>query len=184
MEPLKLCVVGQRRHGKDTVCELLERSYGLTFISSSYYCCQKFIFNDTKDQYGYTTVDECFEDRHDKRADWFQRIKGYIQGDEQRLAREILETHNVYCGMRNGDELKATRDMFDAIVWVDASKRCPGEGSDSMTITEQDAHCTIYNNGSEEHLIESVHFLHDALITRLENMKYYAHTDARLIFGR
>lgn len=182
MESLKLCVVGHRRHGKDSVCEILDRMFGLSFMSSSYYCCQKFIFDETKDLYGYKTVDECFNDRHDKRADWFKRIRNYIKDDETRLAREILDTHNVYCGMRNGAELAATRKMFDAIVWVDACKRLPEEYSDSMTIVEHDTHCTIDNNGHEQELERIVSMCYNNLITRVDVVKASSHLDSRFIF--
>jgi hypothetical protein len=53
---MKLLVVGYGRHGKDTVCDILDQKYGLTFSSSSWFCAERFIFDALKEEHGYTTV--------------------------------------------------------------------------------------------------------------------------------
>ncbi len=74
MSKLKLLVIGHGRHGKDTVCEMLRDEYNYNFISSSQFCADHFIYNDLKDKYGYTTAEECYADRHNRRADWYNMI--------------------------------------------------------------------------------------------------------------
>lgn len=182
MERLKLCVVGHRQHGKDTVCEYLRDLFDLTFVSSSMYCCQKFIFDQTKDLYGYKTVQECFDDRHDKRADWFVRISDYVKDNYSRLSTEILEQWDMYCGMRNRNELVTSYDLFDAFVWVDASKRKPMEAKDSMTILEMDTHCTIDNNGPADQLPRIVEQCYTTLTTKLNIVRANSQLDTRFIF--
>ena len=49
----KLLVIGHGRHGKDTVCEILEKNYNYSFESSSRFCSKLFIYNDLKEKYGY-----------------------------------------------------------------------------------------------------------------------------------
>jgi hypothetical protein len=149
---LKLCVIGHKRHGKDSVCEIIQNKYRATFITSSQYCCDKFIYDAIKDQYGYTSKQQCFDDRHDKRDLWFNLINDYRQNDETKLATEILSEYNIYCGMRSIQELQATRHMFNHIIWVDASQRLDLESSDSMTISQDQADFVIDNNDVPEML--------------------------------
>ena len=85
----KLLVVGHGRHGKDTVCEMLE-AYGYTFQSSSKFCSELFIFNDLKDQYGYADEEECYADRHNHRTEWYNMIHDYCSDDLARLGRNLF----------------------------------------------------------------------------------------------
>lgn len=144
---MKLLVVGHGRHGKDTFCELS----GLPFQSSSeaaldiviwpYWGCAK-----------YETKAECFEDRSNHRSTWYNMIKAYNNADKTSLATKILVNSDIYCGMRNREELHAcnTIGLFDAIIWVDASDRLPPEPASSMTITRDDCGLFVDNNGPEK----------------------------------
>ena len=51
----KLLVIGNARHGKDTVCDILREEFGYSFRSSSDFCAEKFIYAELKDRYGYTS---------------------------------------------------------------------------------------------------------------------------------
>jgi hypothetical protein len=73
----KLLVIGHGRHGKDTVCEMLRDHYRYTFESSSKFCSLQFIYNDLKDKYGYANEEECYADRHNHRAEWYNAICDY-----------------------------------------------------------------------------------------------------------
>lgn len=150
MKKHKLLIVGYGRHGKDTVCELLKENWGFTFDSSSHFCARLFIFDMLKDKYGYKTFDECYEDRHNHRAEWFNLICDYNKDDPSRLGRAIFDEFDIYCGLRNKDEFVAMKNegIFDYAIWVDRSEHQPPESSDSNTITASMCDFIIDNNES------------------------------------
>ena len=104
----KLIVFGHARHGKDTVCEMLRDDYGFVFISSSQFCAEEVVFPHMADRYA--TADECFADRANHRAEWFDRIADYNREDQTALGRAILTRHDIYCGIRNRTEFQAMRN--------------------------------------------------------------------------
>ena len=71
---MKILILGNGRHGKDTLAELFNKYFGLTFMSSSQASADFFLYNQLKDKYGYTTSEECFEDRVNHREEWYQAI--------------------------------------------------------------------------------------------------------------
>jgi dephospho-CoA kinase len=155
---IHLLIIGHARHGKDTVAELLKEYFDISFISSSQACADIFIYNELKDKYGYTTPEECFEDRVNHRDEWYRMICDYNKDDKARLAKEILKYNNTYVGMRDSSEIKECirQGLFDLIIWVDASERLPSESSNSFNITKADADIIIENNGTLEELKERV----------------------------
>lgn len=158
----KLLVIGHGRHGKDTVCEILRDRYDYSFESSSRFCSKLFIFNDLKDKYGYSDEEECYEDRHNHRAEWYNAICDYNIPDPARLGREIFQAHDIYCGLRNKKEFHAMKNtgVFDYAIWVDRSDFLPPESKDSMSLEQWMADFTIDNNGS----LEDLKFNIDALM--------------------
>lgn len=155
----KILVIGYARHGKDTVAEMLRDGYGLTFTSSSMFCAENIMlpyFREKERQPGspvYPDALACFNDRGAHRAEWYEQIRAYNSGDEARLAREITASHDLYCGMRSAEELEACRraNIFDAVIWVDASKRgIPPEPASSCTVTPSMADYVLDNGGSLE----------------------------------
>ena len=156
----KLLVVGHGRHGKDTVCEMLEQ-YGYTFQSSSKFCSQLFIFDDLKDKYGYADEEECYTDRHNRRTEWYNMIHNYCSDDLARLGRNLFSEHDIYCGLRNKREFFAMQneEIFDYAIWVDRSDHLPPESKDSMSIEQWMCNYTIDNNGDLQRLKKNVHVL-------------------------
>lgn len=156
----KLLVVGHGRHGKDTVCELLE-NYGYKFKSSSKFCSELFIFDELKDKYGYADEEECYADRHNHRTEWFNLIHDYCANDLARLGRNLFAKHSIYCGLRNKKEFFAMQneEIFDYAIWVDRSDHCHLEPSSSMTIEQWMCDYTIDNNGDFARLKNNVHIL-------------------------
>lgn len=150
----KLLIIGHGRHGKDTVCEILKEKYGFSFESSSQFCSRLFIFDMLKDRYGYSTEEQCYADRHNHRAEWYNAICEYNVPDAARLGREIFKEHDIYCGLRNKKEYHAMRNtgVFDYAIWVDRSDYLPLEPKTSMTLEQWMADFTIDNNGSLEEL--------------------------------
>jgi hypothetical protein len=165
MSKLKLLVIGHGRHGKDTVCDLLRDKYAYSFESSSQFCSKLFIYNDLKDKYGYANEEECYADRHNHRAEWYNAICDYNVPDPARLGREMFNAYDIYCGLRNKKEYHAMRntEVFDYAIWVDRSDYLPLESKDSMSLEQWMADFTIDNNGTLEELQFNVDQLLDYL---------------------
>lgn len=146
---MKLIVVGQGRHGKDTFCEIAEEHFGLTFQSSSRFALEEFVFDKMKDRYD--DMEVCYADRHNHREEWYNLIIDYNKKDRSKLARGIFSKYDVYCGMRDKKELKASRKLADVVIYIDATQRLGRtESVLSNNITEYDASIVIKNNGSLE----------------------------------
>lgn len=145
----KLMVMGYGRHGKDTVCDILSDVYGLSFKSSSY-AAAAILYTKLKDEFGYTSVDECFNDRHNHRQRWFNEIAKFTEQDQTKLARLIFQNSAIYCGIRRLEEFEAVKKekLFYASIWVDASDRVAPEGVESCTVTPSCADYTLSNNGT------------------------------------
>ena len=152
----KILIIGYARSGKDTLAEILRDEFGMTFKSSSYAAAEIFIFDALRFMYDYDTVQECFEDRHDKRDLWYNMICEYNREDPTRLAREILKDNDCYVGMRSDREIKACIEagLFEHIIWVDASQRIEKESEKSCSLSDQYANIIISNNGTLEEFEE------------------------------
>lgn len=144
----KLLILGHARHGKDTFAEILNEQFGLKFKSSSQAAADIFLYDALKDKYGYTTPEECFEDRVNHRAEWKQMICDYNKDDRAKLAKEILRTSDCYVGMRDKEEINECmrQGLFDLIIWVDATGRLPEEPASSFDIDKSCADIIIENN--------------------------------------
>ena len=153
---MKILILGNGRHGKDTLGELFNKYFGLTFMSSSQASADFFLYNQLKDKYGYTTSEECFEDRVNHREEWYQAICDYNKDNRARLAQDILSRTDCYVGMRDKEEFKecVKQKLFDIIIWVDASKRLPLEPGTSFNINMSDADIIVENNGTFEEFVE------------------------------
>ena len=166
MNKLKLLVIGHGRHGKDTVCEILRDKYDYSFESSSQFCSKLFIYDMLKDKYGYANEEQCYADRHNHRAEWYDAICDYNVPDAARLGREIFKAHDIYCGLRNRREFFAMQNtgVFDYAIWVDRSIWLPLESRDSMSLEQWMADYTIDNNGTlkdlEFNVDQLMSFLH------------------------
>lgn len=150
MKQLKICVIGYARHGKDTCAEVFRDNYGYGFDSSSKFCSELFIFDKLKDKYNYETAEECFNDRVNHRAEWFDMIKEYVSNDPSILSREILKHNDIYVGIRDAKEFYASEKLFDLIIWVDASERLPKEDISSCNLDKSMADIIIDNNSTHE----------------------------------
>lgn len=148
---MKLLVTGHAGHGKDTVCQILVDHFGLSFVSSSYFVMKRAVMpylEMTKGLY-YDNDEACYADRVNNRAAWYEAIRQFNRGDEARLGRELFMKHDIYCGLRSIEEFQAMKKekLFDATIWVDASKRHPPEPETSMTIKPSDCDHILDNNG-------------------------------------
>jgi dephospho-CoA kinase len=149
---MKRLIIGKARHGKDTFALLLAEYTGASFISSSEFCNERAVFPVLKDKYGYTSLEECFNDRGSHREEWKALISAYNTPDKARLAKEMLENHDFYVGMRCHIEYEASKHLFDQILWVDASDRVAFDDP-SMSIKFNPAEMVwIDNNGCQKAL--------------------------------
>ena len=141
-------IMGYSRHGKDTVCEILKDKYGFTFESSSYVAAKHVVFPVLRELIGYQTINECYADRHNHRALWYELIKAFNHNDPAALARLIFSEHRIYCGIRNIEEFRAAKEagLFDYAIWVDRSEVLPSETTNSCTVTRQLADHVVNNN--------------------------------------
>lgn len=132
---MKILIIGHARHGKDTTAEMINEMFGLTFQSSSQAAVDIFIFETLKDKLGYSTPEECFQDRGNHRALWHDLICEYNKDDKARLAKEILKLNNMYVGMRSDEEVKEclAQGLFDWVIGV-YDPRKPHEPEDSFKI--------------------------------------------------
>lgn len=166
---MNLIITGHGEHGKDTVCEMLRDVYGFTYESSSRYINEWLIYPTIKDIYHYKTPEECFADRRRRRNIWFQKIRNYNTPDKAALIKTILAENDIYCGLRNIEELEEARrqGVIDAVIWVDASKRLPPEPFNSCSITAQDCGYILDNNGTREELKERVDYMVNNILSSL-----------------
>lgn len=145
---MKLLVIGHGRHGKDTLCEVLRDDFDMNFVSSSEFCAKHVVWPVMK-EYAYLDWRECYEDRHNHREKWFNAIADYNKHEPDRLAKAILEKHDIYCGMRNIKEFEVARQHFDLIVWVE-NPRLKEESKDSFSIPRTEADLVIMNDGTKK----------------------------------
>jgi len=163
---IKLIVIGYGRHGKDTVCEILQNKYNFKFMSSSQFCNEKVIFPVLSAIYNYKTPEECYNDRHNHRKEWYDLIANYNTNDPAKLGKDLFNEYDIYCGLRRAEELTALveQSVCDYVIWVDASKRHPPEDKSSCTVTPEMADYIIDNNDDYDRLVKRVTSLIDAIL--------------------
>lgn len=146
---MKLLILGHARHGKDTAAEYLRDAHGVSFQSSSLFLAAN-VVRPALAARGllYDSLDACYADRVNHRALWRDIIADFNGDDPARLAKAILAVSDCYVGMRTARELWASRALFDAILWIDASGRgMPPEDVSSMDITFDPAWMIRIDNG-------------------------------------
>lgn len=160
---MKTLICGHGRHGKDSVADLLNKFNRMTASSSSYFVMSKLAEKICSDL-GYTTLQECVEKRSLHRAYLYNLIRDYNSPDKARLSKEILTEHDIYIGMRDLEEFNASKNLFDLLIWVDASERLPIESEQSFNIPKKYFDIVIENNGTFEELQEKVKKLSSAFL--------------------
>lgn len=152
---MKVLILGNGRHGKDTVAELLQQRTSLNFASSSEFAAKHFIFDSIKSVLGYSTISECYRDRHNNRGLWYELICAYNRKDKARLCKELIKKHDLYVGMRCNEEYKATKYLFNVILWVHAFDRVEYRDP-TMKIEQDDRMIAIDNNGTPADLARKI----------------------------
>ena len=157
---MKLLIIGHKRHGKDTLAEILNEFIEFKFESSSKAALNIFLFDVLNKKYGanYLTKDQAFEDRVNCRDIWFNEIEEYNKDDKARLAKEILKKNDVYVGMRSEKEIVECKkqNVFDLIIGI-YNYRKDMESKDSMSLDMfEHSDIIITNNGTIQDLKDKV----------------------------
>lgn len=158
MTKSKLLIIGHARHGKDTLANYLRDVLDYRVADSSRRAAEIFLFDKLRKKYGYKDIEECYQDRVNHRAEWFDEICKFNSKDPTRLAKAIMSDSDVYVGMRSRREILACRKakIFDAVIWVDASQRLPPEPSSSFDIDITLADFVLDNNGDLEQFYDAI----------------------------
>ena len=147
-------IIGHKEHGKTTAADLLKKNFGLNFSDSSYQAAKIFIFDRLKDRYGYKTFNECFIDRRNRRSEWYDLIREYNKDDKSKLAKSILETNDIYVGMRDRDEILEClkNGLFDLVIGIyNPELELESKNSSNIDIF-RDSDVVIYNDTTIEDL--------------------------------
>lgn len=162
---MKILILGEARHGKDTLAEILQKEFNITSESSSIKALDVFLFDLLNSKYDkkYSTKEEAFEDRisDENRAIWYNEICEYNKKDKCRLAKETLKTSDIYIGMRSIDELLECKKqkVFDLYLGI-YNPRVLKEASTSNTIPLfKHSDIVLINNGTIEDLEQNVKLL-------------------------
>lgn len=149
---MKLIITGHGRHGKDTVGKILQTRFNLSFQSSSWVAAEK-VCRPYLAARGitYDSLQECYDDRHNYREEWYTAILEYNTPDKSRLCREVFSEHDLYVGMRDREEFIASRQFADLTIWVEAMYRV-GYVDPTCKVLPGDCDITIRNNGTEAEL--------------------------------
>lgn len=142
----RVIIIGHQQHGKDYASEYLKRKYGLTYSSSSWFACQLFLFEQMRESHGYESPEDCFADRHNHTAYWYEAIRAFNDPVRNRLSDLIFAQNDIYCGMRDLDEFNATNK--DVTIFIDAERRMGIQSAHSMKIPKERANIVIANNTS------------------------------------
>jgi len=171
MKNKKILILGYSGHGKDAVRRILANDvFNKNILQTSYITAEDVMLpwfdehfpgyydhprSDPHAEFG--RIKCCYYDRVNWRACWHEVIKQYNSPDKARLAKKVLSYTNVYVGMRDREELLASLELFDIVLWVDASKRLSQESSSSNNI-HYDPNCMrlIDNNGSLRELKQKI----------------------------
>lgn len=156
----KILILGDARHGKDTLAELLNKLFGFDFIGSSQMALDIFLYDKLNEKYGlnYQTKEQAFNDRVNHRDKWFNEIVEFNKDDKLRLVKCILEKADIYVGLRSGKEVEAAieQNMFNHIIGV-YNYRKERESSKSNTADVlKYSDIILTNNGTIEQLQEKV----------------------------
>jgi len=146
---MAVAICGYGRHGKGTVASLLTGQSGLVCKESTSEGAARVVYEKLKDEYGYKSIEECWNDRHQHRAEWAETIWRYNEPYGLTLYVEMLHESDILEGVRKSAELQALKDvgLVDVVIWVDATKRLPPEDPASCQVTPDDADVVIDNNG-------------------------------------
>lgn len=168
----KYLIIGHGAHGKDSFAEILCEITGLRFESSSKAALDAIFpslnaIGDCFNKNELKSKKDAFSSRWRYRDLWKELITLYNTPDKSALCRKILESSDVYVGMRCDKEYQASKHLFDKVFWVDASERLDLEPS--MKINYDPSMFFIDNNGDIYDLKAEARRAKDAILAKSTN---------------
>lgn len=156
----KLLILGDARHGKDTLAEIICDETDYKFASSSNVSLDVFLRDVLEKKYGlrYESRHEAYLDRVNHRDKWYNEICLYNLEDKLRLTKEVLKRADIYVGLRSHLEVEQAieESTFDYIIGI-FDYRKPREDSSSNTADVfKYSDFVITNNKDIPHLKEKV----------------------------
>ena len=153
---IKLIIAGHAQHGKGTACAYLHDRFGLICRSSSHFAVFSLeLFDDIASELSpgipLTAARLAFYDnRGEHRALMYDRMHAYSKttGFSGLATAMQADGISVYDGIRNDEEFEGSEHLFDAAIWIDASKRKPLESESSISVTPSMCHYVVDNNGT------------------------------------
>ena len=163
---MKLNINGYGQHGKDTVAGLFTE-FGLSTINISHEIA-KDIMEELHTIGPYESWEEAYEDRVNHRAEWYNFVRYKCEDDKTYYVRKALQLGDIYCGHRHWKEFYAGRELVDATIWVDASRRgLPKEDPTSCELDPTDHDFVIDNGGTLAETLKQVR----SVVTLINNRK-------------
>ena len=132
---MKILILGHKEHGKTTIAEIFRNEYGLLFNDTSMEAAKILIFHKLKHKFNYNTYEECYNDRRNRRKEWYDLINKYNIKDKTRLTKIILEYNDLYVGMREQHQINKCIEekLFDYIIGIYNPQK-PLESEESFNI--------------------------------------------------
>ena len=162
---MRIAIGGFGEDGKGTAATTLSRLAGLRYRESTSQAAARLVYDQLRLKYGYQTVEECWDDRRNHRAEWAQIIWDHNRPDGITLYAEMCEDNDIIEGIRNADELQACREagIIQVAVWIDYSHRRSPESPASARIGADDCDVVIDSPQGLEHLERQLRDLADSL---------------------
>jgi len=162
---MNILLLGHAIHGKSTAAQMIHEKTGLKYEDSSTAAARIFIYDALKERYGYSSLEECYVDRRNHRAEWYNLICGYNKDDKARLAKEIMKSNDIYVGMRDREEIEECmrQNVFDLVIGVFDPEK-PLEESSSFNINLFKASDIILISGDLEKLENNIYNLLNGIL--------------------
>jgi len=140
---MNIMILGYSESGKSAAADMLAEKLNMSAINTSDIIMQDFADSNNLD------VDYVVANKKDLRDDLYQFGREKQAKDPSYPVSKGLENHNIIVGVRNKDEIKASKHLFDHILWID---RASANRNTTDQIGPEDSTETISNNGSLEDL--------------------------------
>jgi hypothetical protein len=172
MKTPQILVVGETGHGKDAVCKIFKKHFGYRFLPASRYASKEFIFDALREKHGYRSEEQCFNDRRNHIPEWVDLIDKYNTPDPAKLAKEVMQYSDIYCGVRKLREFLGILPLIDIVVYVDAEQRLGKPDISAVEVEKKYADILFTNNKTEADLELRVKTLHRRIVNFLRNDSY------------
>lgn len=145
---IHLAICGPGLSGKNVVSKWLAENLGLRYHMSTSEAAAEVVYDKLKDKYGYSSCDECWNDRRMHRVEWGEIIADHNKPDGIQLYRTMLADHDILDGIRRGAELIKCQELglIDLSIWVQRDV----VGDPSLDYGPEVCDISVDNSGSLE----------------------------------